>query len=63
MNDAASIWYPLFDTPITVRLSREQLAHVKDALLGVPEPVPGWNEYFAGELERVLDEKTDSETP
>ena len=49
-----TIWYPLFDEPIDVRLSREQLRCVQDALVGKPEPVPGWNAHFAGEIERVL---------
>ncbi len=49
-----AIWYPLFDTPLTLTLSREQLQCVQDALEGKPEPVPGWNRYFAEEIERVL---------
>ena len=52
----ASIWFPLFDTPLTLTMSREQLQCVQDALLGRPEPVPGWNAHFASELERVLRE-------
>lgn len=48
------IWYPLFDTPVDIRLSREQLQCVQDALLGKPEPVQGWNAHFSKEIERVL---------
>ena len=33
---------------------REQLQCVQDALRGHREPVPGWNEHFADEIERVL---------
>jgi hypothetical protein len=55
----AAIWYPLSDTPLTLQLSREQLQCVQDALLGKPEPVPGWNQHFAGEIERVLRESID----
>lgn len=49
-----NIWFSLFDTPITITLSCEQLQCVQDAMLGLPEPVPGWNEHFAGEIEKVL---------
>lgn len=49
-----SIWYPLFDQPLTVTLSREQLQCVQDALLNKPECVPGWNAHFAAEIEAVL---------
>ncbi|MGG7450573.1 hypothetical protein ACQ3HE_06750 [Plantibacter auratus] len=49
-----NIWFPLFDHPVTVTLSREQLQCVQDALLGKPECVPGWNAHFAGQIEAVL---------
>ena len=51
---AEHIWFPLHDTPIRLHMSREQLQCVQDALLGKPEPVPGWNRYFAEEIEKVL---------
>lgn len=57
--DAGRIWYPLFDTPFTLSLSREQLEAVRDALRGEPEPVPGWRKYFAGEIDRALGESSD----
>lgn len=53
------IWFPLGEQQITLSLSRELLQCVQDALLGKPEPVPGWREHFAGELERVLRESLD----
>lgn len=56
------IWYPMFDHPVTITLSREQLQCVQDALLGKPEPVPGWNAHFAAEFQRVLHESKESVT-
>lgn len=53
------LWFPIRDIPITLSLSREQLQCVQDALLGRKEPVLGWNEHFAGELEKVLRDSID----
>lgn len=50
------IWYPLYDQPLDLRMSREQLQCVHDVLLGKPEVVTGWAHHFAGEIERVLQE-------
>lgn len=47
------IWYPLFDTPVNVRLSREQLQGLQEALRG-EDIVPGWREHFATQIEAVL---------
>ena len=55
------IWYPLFDQPVTLTLSREQLQCVQDALLGKRECVTGWNVHFAAEIENVLKESNAKE--
>lgn len=54
------IWYPLYDHPIDLRMSREQLQYVHDLLLGKPEVIPGWAQHFAGEIERVLRDSLDA---
>lgn len=53
------IWYPLQEKPITVQMSREQLEGVRDSLAGRPEGFPGWNAYFAGVLDSVLNTSVD----
>jgi len=50
---AHQIWYPLFDTPVTVTMSREQMQSLADELRGV-NVCPGWAEHFAGQLDHVL---------
>lgn len=47
------IWTPLFDTPINVRISREQLQALQDGLRGI-SIMPGWKEYFDNEIEGIL---------
>ena len=51
------IWYPLFDTPITVSMSREQMQALADELRGV-NVFPGWAEQFAQNIDAVLKEAT-----
>lgn len=55
------IWYPLGDTPVTIRLSREQVQALQDELLG-RGIFPGWKERFADQLEGVLKASLDAPT-
>jgi hypothetical protein len=48
-----SIWYPLYDTPVTIRTSRETLQALADELRGV-NVYPGWAEHMAKRLDAVL---------
>lgn len=47
------LWYPLFDTPITIRTSREMVQSLVDELCGT-NVHPGWAEYTAKRLETLL---------
>lgn len=55
------IWYPLGDSPITIRLSREQVQALHEELRG-QSIFPGWKEYFADQLEGVLKASLDAPT-
>lgn len=48
-----SIWYPLYDTPVNIRTSRETLQALADELRGV-NVYPGWAEHMAKRLDVVL---------
>lgn len=62
MTSIHSIWYPLYDNPILIRMSREQLQAIQDALLGRPETPEGWGAWFARtEIERLLVESLGEE--
>lgn len=54
MSQVYSVWYPLFDTPITVTMSREQVQALADELRGI-NVFPGWAEHFAAELDKILE--------
>lgn len=49
------VWFPLYDQPVTLRLSREQLQIVQDSLRGDhTTSKPGWRASLADQFERVL---------
>lgn len=57
------IWFPLYDVPVTVRLSREQLQIIQDVLRGhLATSKPGWRDYIADQIEKVLVASLDGDT-
>lgn len=44
------VWYPLFDKPVRIDMSEEQLALVISALRGERVEPVGWYEFIASEL-------------
>ena len=49
------VWYPLYDQPVTLEMSREQLQIVQDVLRGnLGTSKQGWRDYLADQIEKVL---------
>lgn len=49
------VWFPLYDTPVTLSMSREQLQIVTDVLKGdLASSRPSWRGYIAEQFDKVL---------
>ena len=57
---AGYIWTPLFDTPMVLHTSREQIQALQEELREI-NVYPGWKEWFADQLEGVLTESLKDE--